>query len=82
LLWRTREAHHPVKDVETVPMIRVAIEAIRGMSHFRPDVRSGWLQPIVNGPEMHRWHPSYPRGYFLQIFRAFSGSGPAARDGS
>jgi sterol desaturase/sphingolipid hydroxylase (fatty acid hydroxylase superfamily) len=22
------------------------------------DVRSGWLQRIVNGPEMHRWHHS------------------------
>jgi len=29
LLWRTREAHHPVKDVETVPIIWIAIEAIR-----------------------------------------------------
>ena len=24
--------------------------------HSNIDVRSGWLQYVINGPEMHRWH--------------------------
>jgi len=24
--------------------------------HSNIDVHSGWLQYIINGPEMHRWH--------------------------
>jgi sterol desaturase/sphingolipid hydroxylase (fatty acid hydroxylase superfamily) len=26
--------------------------------HSNIDVRLGWLQRVVNGPEMHRWHHS------------------------
>jgi sterol desaturase/sphingolipid hydroxylase (fatty acid hydroxylase superfamily) len=34
-----------------------AIDAIWGMYiHSNLDVRTGWLQRVVNGPEMHRWH--------------------------
>lgn len=33
------------------------VSAIWGMYiHANIDVRSGWLQYIINGPEMHRWH--------------------------
>ena len=40
-----------------VALIKVTIDAIWGMYiHCNVDVRSGWLQRIVNGPEMHRWH--------------------------
>lgn len=34
-----------------------AVSAIWGMwIHSNIDVKTGWLQRIVNGPEMHRWH--------------------------
>ncbi len=40
-----------------VALIKVTLDAIWGMYiHCNVDVRSGWLQRIVNGPEMHRWH--------------------------
>jgi len=33
------------------------IDAVWGMYiHSNINVRSGWLQRIINGPEMHRWH--------------------------
>jgi sterol desaturase/sphingolipid hydroxylase (fatty acid hydroxylase superfamily) len=33
------------------------ISAVWGMwIHSNIDVRTGWLQWIVNGPEAHRWH--------------------------
>jgi sterol desaturase/sphingolipid hydroxylase (fatty acid hydroxylase superfamily) len=36
---------------------KVTIDAIWGMYiHSNINVRSGWLQKIFNGPEMHRWH--------------------------
>lgn len=35
------------------------VSAVWGMYiHSNIDVRSGWLQRVVNGPEMHRWHHS------------------------
>ena len=38
-------------------VIKVTIDALWGMYiHCNVDVRSGWLQKIINGPEMHRWH--------------------------
>lgn len=41
---------------ETVA-IKATIDAIWGMYiHSNINVRSGWLQYIINGPEMHRWH--------------------------
>lgn len=40
-----------------VVLIKGTISALWGMwIHANVDVRSGWLQWIVNGPEMHRWH--------------------------
>ncbi|MES1166100.1 MAG: sterol desaturase family protein [Verrucomicrobiota bacterium] len=40
-----------------VALIKVTIDALWGMYiHSNVDVRSGRLQRIINGPEMHRWH--------------------------
>jgi sterol desaturase/sphingolipid hydroxylase (fatty acid hydroxylase superfamily) len=40
-----------------VALIKVTIDALWGMYiHCNVDVRSGRLQWILNGPEMHRWH--------------------------
>ncbi|CAL1239504.1 sterol desaturase family protein [Candidatus Methylocalor cossyra] len=34
-----------------------AVSAVWGMYiHSNLDVRTGWLQYLLNGPEMHRWH--------------------------
>lgn len=39
------------------------ISAIWGMYiHSNIEIRSGWLQKIINGPEMHRWHHSTGKG--------------------
>jgi sterol desaturase/sphingolipid hydroxylase (fatty acid hydroxylase superfamily) len=41
----------------SVVVIKGAVDAVWGMYiHSNIDVHSGWLQRIVNGPEMHRWH--------------------------
>jgi sterol desaturase/sphingolipid hydroxylase (fatty acid hydroxylase superfamily) len=41
---------------ETIAL-KSALDAVWGMYiHSNIDVRSGWLQLIINGPEMHRWH--------------------------
>ncbi len=43
-------------DPEVAP-IKGCVDAVWGMYiHSNIDVRSGWLQFVVNGPEMHRWH--------------------------
>ncbi len=35
------------------------ISAVWGMYiHSNINIRTGWLQYIINGPEMHRWHHS------------------------
>lgn len=40
-----------------VAVMKGAVDAVWGMYiHSNIDVKSGWLQYIVNGPEMHRWH--------------------------
>lgn len=40
-----------------VPAIKGALDSVWGMYiHSNIDVRSGWLQRLINGPEMHRWH--------------------------
>lgn len=40
-----------------VALIKVTIDALWGMYiHANIDVRSGRLQYLLNGPEMHRWH--------------------------
>ena len=47
---------------EVVP-IKGAISAVWGMYiHANLDVRSGLLQRVINGPEMHRWHHAIGRG--------------------
>jgi sterol desaturase/sphingolipid hydroxylase (fatty acid hydroxylase superfamily) len=38
-------------------LIKTALDAVWGMYiHANLDVRSGPLQYVINGPEMHRWH--------------------------
>jgi sterol desaturase/sphingolipid hydroxylase (fatty acid hydroxylase superfamily) len=40
-----------------VALIKVTLDALWGMYiHSNLDVRSGRLQWVLNGPEMHRWH--------------------------
>jgi sterol desaturase/sphingolipid hydroxylase (fatty acid hydroxylase superfamily) len=40
-----------------VAISKLTIDAVWGMYiHTNIDVRSGWLQYVINGPEMHRWH--------------------------
>jgi sterol desaturase/sphingolipid hydroxylase (fatty acid hydroxylase superfamily) len=40
-----------------VAVIKGGISGIWGMwIHSNINVRTGWLQYIINGPEMHRWH--------------------------
>ena len=42
-----------------VAIYKGVIDAIWGMYiHSNINVREGWLQYIINGPEMHRWHHS------------------------
>src|SRR4030095_2365851 len=42
-----------------VAIYKVTISAVWGMYiHSNINVRSGWLQYFINGPEMHRWHHS------------------------
>jgi sterol desaturase/sphingolipid hydroxylase (fatty acid hydroxylase superfamily) len=42
-----------------VAVYKGSISAVWGMYiHSNIDVRSGWLQYFINGPEMHRWHHS------------------------
>jgi sterol desaturase/sphingolipid hydroxylase (fatty acid hydroxylase superfamily) len=39
------------------------ISAVWGMYiHCNVNIQSGWLQKIINGPEMHRWHHSTGKG--------------------
>ena len=40
-------------------MPSATVDAVWGMYiHANIDVRTGWLQRVINGPEMHRWHHS------------------------
>ncbi len=40
-----------------LPILKAAVDGIWGMYiHSNINVRTGWLQYVVNGPEMHRWH--------------------------
>jgi sterol desaturase/sphingolipid hydroxylase (fatty acid hydroxylase superfamily) len=40
-----------------VILAKGTISVVWGMwIHANIDVRSGWLQYVINGPEMHRWH--------------------------
>ncbi|WP_337865636.1 sterol desaturase family protein [Ignavibacterium sp.] len=39
------------------------ISAVWGMYiHSNINIKTGWLQKIINGPEMHRWHHSTGKG--------------------
>lgn len=45
---------HPV-----VAVLKGTVDAVWGMYiHANLDVKTRWLQYVVNGPEMHRWHHS------------------------
>jgi sterol desaturase/sphingolipid hydroxylase (fatty acid hydroxylase superfamily) len=47
---------------EVVPL-KGAISAVWGMYiHCNVNVQTGWLQRIINGPEMHRWHHTMGKG--------------------
>jgi sterol desaturase/sphingolipid hydroxylase (fatty acid hydroxylase superfamily) len=40
-----------------VPVVKATVGAVWGLwIHANVDVRSGWLQWVLNGPEAHRWH--------------------------
>jgi sterol desaturase/sphingolipid hydroxylase (fatty acid hydroxylase superfamily) len=40
-----------------VAAIKGVISAVWGMYiHSNLDMRTGWIQKVINGPEMHRWH--------------------------
>jgi sterol desaturase/sphingolipid hydroxylase (fatty acid hydroxylase superfamily) len=40
-----------------IAILKGTVDAVWGMwIHSNIDVRTGWLQKIINGPEMHRWH--------------------------
>src|SRR5262249_43316286 len=42
-----------------VIIIKMAISGMWGIwIHCNVDVKTGWLQKFINGPEMHRWHHS------------------------
>lgn len=52
-----------------VVLIKGTIDAVWGMYiHANIDVRSGWLQYIINGPEMHRWHHAIDRDAYNMNF--------------
>jgi len=47
---------------EVIPL-KGAISAVWGMYiHANVNVKTGWLQRIINGPEMHRWHHTMGKG--------------------
>jgi sterol desaturase/sphingolipid hydroxylase (fatty acid hydroxylase superfamily) len=42
-----------------VLVYKALMDAVWGMYiHANLNVKTGWLQKIINGPEMHRWHHS------------------------
>ncbi len=52
-------------DPVVVP-IKAAIDGIWGMYiHSNINVKSGWLQYIINGPEMHQWHHADQKEVFF-----------------
>ncbi len=52
-----------------VVLIKGTIDAVWGMYiHANIGVRSGWLQYILNGPEMHRWHHAIDRDAYNMNF--------------
>jgi sterol desaturase/sphingolipid hydroxylase (fatty acid hydroxylase superfamily) len=52
-----------------VAVIKGLISAVWGMFiHSNLDVRLGWLQYLINGPEMHRWHHATDPAAFNKNF--------------
>ena len=55
-------------DPRVVP-IKALLDAVWGMYiHSNIDVRSGKLQYVINGPEMHQWHHANDRRVFWANF--------------
>jgi sterol desaturase/sphingolipid hydroxylase (fatty acid hydroxylase superfamily) len=49
--------------------IKALIDAVWGMYiHSNINVRTGWLQHIINGPEMHQWHHADSHSVFYSNF--------------
>ena len=56
-----------------VVLIKGTIDAVWGMYiHANIDVQSGWLQYVINGPEMHRWHHSKGKGNSVNFATKFA----------
>ncbi|MFA5834323.1 MAG: sterol desaturase family protein [Bacteroidota bacterium] len=56
-----------------VVLIKGIVDAVWGMYiHSNIDVHSGWLQYIINGPEMHRWHHSKGKGNSVNFGTKFA----------
>jgi sterol desaturase/sphingolipid hydroxylase (fatty acid hydroxylase superfamily) len=52
-----------------VALFKGAISAIWGMYiHSNIDIRTGYLQFIINGPEMHRWHHANDKQVYHKNF--------------
>jgi sterol desaturase/sphingolipid hydroxylase (fatty acid hydroxylase superfamily) len=57
------------KTAAIVVPIKALLDAIWGMwIHSNIDVKSGKLQYIINGPEMHQWHHSNHREVFYSNY--------------
>lgn len=56
-----------------VVLIKGVVDAVWGMYiHSNINVRSGRLQYIINGPEMHRWHHSKGKGNSINYGTKFA----------
>ncbi|MCK9410089.1 MAG: sterol desaturase family protein, partial [Bacteroidetes bacterium] len=56
-----------------VILIKGIVDAVWGMYiHCNIDIRSGWLQYFINGPEMHRWHHSKGKGNSVNFGTKFA----------
>ncbi|MBP6672783.1 MAG: sterol desaturase family protein [Bacteroidetes bacterium] len=56
-----------------VVLIKGIVDAVWGMYiHSNIDVRSGALQYVINGPEMHRWHHSKVKGNSVNFSTKFA----------
>jgi len=55
-----------VKTAAIVVPIKALVDAVWGIwIHANVNVKSGYLQYIINGPEMHQWHHGYDRDVFF-----------------
>ena len=63
-LWRLHAVHHAPGKLYTTNVFRFhpaekALQFLSGLlQHANCDVRLGWLNYLVSGPEVHRWHHS------------------------